>query len=272
MQSDSRNSLRRRLSYLSAVDFLPIAEQALLRAFTSGGAASGAAPAGGAGGAAGGNRGGAGATAGGGAQAGRNAGGTSSSQFGSGGGGGRSGGGGGGQGTITSGLADPDNNVAPQPLLVGRTLLVADTITNSIVVQGPPASLEIVSRLLDEIDVKAEQVMISCVFGQLALGKDLNIGVDYLRLLNNDIAGRGGSGAFTPLPVDGTTSFIPAPLTGALNGLGVYGKIGDWRVMLNALDQSSRFEVLSRPTVFMANNQKGTISSPPPTSSSATLP
>ena len=74
-------------------------------------------------------------------------------------------------------------------------------------------------------------------------------------------AGRGGSGAFTPLPVDGTTSFIPGPLTGAVNGLGVYGKIGDWRLMLNALDSSSKFEVLSRPTVFMANNQKGTISS-----------
>ncbi|WP_035615425.1 secretin N-terminal domain-containing protein [Haloferula sp. BvORR071] len=278
--TDQKNFLRRKLKFLAVADFLPVAEQALQRAFsgnTQGGAA------GGQGGAAGGQGGGrSGANFGGGGGGGNNrtsgtgssrtsAGGSSGSgsSFGGGssgssfGGGGSNGGGGSG---VTGGgnLGQPQVNSAPQSLLVGRTLLVADNITNSVVIQGPPASLEIVSKLLDEIDVKAEQVMISCVFGQLSLGKDLNYGIDYLRTVetrgDNAIGGRGGSGAGPIVPLDGS-AFDPGDLA-ATAGLGIYGKIGPhMNLYLEALQSSDKFNVISRPTVFMANNQKGTISS-----------
>lgn len=164
-------------------------------------------------------------------------------------------------------------------MLVGRTLLVADNITNSIVIQGPPASLEIINQLLDEIDVKAEQVMISCVFGQLSLGDDLNYGIDYLRTIevrgDNAVGGVGGAGRPTSVaPITGSsdnTAPVILPLDGgpfnpgdfaAQAGLGIYGKIGPYmNLYLQALQSSSRFNVISRPTVCMANNQKGSIAS-----------
>ena len=157
-----------------------------------------------------------------------------SSFGGSGGFGGGSGGGGGGGGG--SALSDPDVSSAPESVLVGRTLLVADNITNSIVVQGPPSGLEIIERLLDQIDVKPDQVMISTVIGQLTLNDSKEFGVDYL-VRSGDITGRGGGG-FGPilpiLPIVGSTtgdgqlpspSFDPGSLSGA--GLRAYGTIGD---------------------------------------------
>jgi general secretion pathway protein D len=252
-------------------DFLPVAEQALQRAFsgnTEGGSAGGGG--GGGGGAAGGGRstganfGGAGGSS---TRGGSSSSAGGSNSFGGGGGssfgGGGAGGGGGGGGG--SSLGEPNVSSAPESLLVGRTLLVADNITNSIVIQGPPAGLEIITRLLDEIDVKAEQVMISCVFGQLALGDDLSYGIDYLRNVenrgDNAVGGRGGSGGSgVNLPLDGA-AFDPGDFA-ASAGLGIYGKIGPYlNVYLRALQSSDRFNVISRPTVFMANNQKGTISS-----------
>jgi len=271
--TDQKNFLRRKLKFLAVADFLPVANDALQRAFGGANSAGGAGAAGGGG--AGGRSQGANFGGGGGGGNSRTSGSASSrtsagggsnsnsgSSFGGGGAGGAGGGGAGGGGG--SSLGDPDVNTAPESLLVGRTLLVADNITNSIVIQGPPASLEIITKLLDELDVKADQVMISCVFGQLSLGKDLNYGIDYLRTLDtrgdNAVGGRGGSGNGPLIPLDGT-AFDPGDLA-ATAGLGIYGRIGpDFNVYLRALQASDKFNVISRPTISMANNQKGTISS-----------
>ena len=258
-ESDQRNFLRRKLKFLAVADFLPIAGDALTRAFTGTGTAEAGAQA-----STGGNnrqnqrqqsngnlfnRGG-------------NQGNTSGRNSGSGGSGGSSG----------NSLADPQINSAPESLLIGRTLLVADNITNSIVVQGPPSGVEIIERLLDQVDVKADQVMISTVFGQLTLGDELSTGVDWIRAYRgNDNGGIAGSNI-----TGGTANnFDPVdlilPYTGLLagtgtfpsqTGLSLYGKIGSsLSAYVNLLSASSDFTVLSRPSIFTANNQKGTISS-----------
>ena len=291
VETSEKNFLRRKLRFLKVSEFLPVAGEALTRAFSGsgesgGGGTQGAAPAGGAPG------GGARAqaqTGGRQASAGGRGGGSSSSRGGSGASyGGSSGGGSGGGGAAGSALSDSAISSAPESKLVGRTLLVADNITNSIVVQGPPSGLEIIERLLDQIDVKPDQVMISTVIGQLTLNDDFKVGLDYLKLGNNFV-GRGGNGSGNPLPIlnqvvaamagipaigtPGTPGFVPAvPGTPAQNlfnpgtlsgsGLQVYGKIGNnLNIYLQALQSKTDFTVLSRPSIFTANNQKGTISS-----------
>ncbi len=184
-----------------------------------------------------------------------------------------------------SSLNDPSISSAPESLLVGRTLLVADNITNSVVAQGPPSALEIIERLLDQIDVKPDQVMISTVIGQLTLDDSHETGLDYL-VNSNNFVGRGGGG-FGPLmpilkyfpgspaipddpatPGDESQPAVPASNTpfnpGSLSGSGglrAYGQIGALNIFLKALQSKTDFTVLSRPSIFTSNNQKGTISS-----------
>jgi len=247
-QTDQKNFLRRKLRFLKVSEFLPVAGDALTRAFSGTGTPA----------------------AGGGAQAqsgqqnrntqqtNNNANRQSQStnrNFGGSSGGGSTG----GSSSGVSSLGDPDATTAPESLLVGRTLLVADNITNSIVVQGPPAGVEIVEKLLDQIDVRADQVMISCVFGQLSLTDGWSFGVDYVSTLGKVGAGRAGSGAGPAIPLGTTTPFNPGSLA-ASAGLGLYGSIGNnLNIYLNAKQEDSNFKVLSRPTIYTANNQKGTI-------------
>jgi type II secretory pathway component GspD/PulD (secretin) len=107
--------------------------------------------------------------------------------------------------------------------------------------------------------------MISTVIGQLTLNNSKEFGVDYL-VRSDDITGRagGGFGSILPiLPIVGDTTgngeFNPGTLTGA--GLRAYGTIGDLSIYLKALQSKTDFTVLSRPSIFTSNNQKGTISS-----------
>lgn len=251
VETSEKNFLRRKLRFLTVSDFLPIAGDALTRAFSGTGDSGGSQSAGGGGQASGGRTQQTASRQTTGRSTGANFGGNT------GGGGGMGGGSGGG-----SSLSEPNISSAPESVLVGRTLLVADNITNSIVVQGPPSGLEIIERLLDQIDVKPDQVMISTVIGQLALRDNLSVGLDYL-FIDTDFVGRGGSGrgpALPILPTTGTGAFNPGNLSGS--GLQLYGKIGNnLNVYLEALQSKGDFTVLSRPSIFTSNNQKGMISS-----------
>ena len=264
--TDQRNFLRRKLKFLSVVDFLPIAGDALTRAFN--GTGSGGADGGGA------NR--AQATGGGNRQNTQN---NSTQQgnnslFNGGGSFGGGGGAGGSLGSRGSSLSAPDVNTAPQSLLIGRTLLVADNITNSILVQGPPTAVETIENLLDELDMEADQVMISTVFGQLALGKSTSTGIDWLRAYdsnsNGGLAGSIIGGPDTGGPINNIDPrSIINPITGiaaggfpSRSGLSLYGRIGEeLGIYANLLGTSSDFTVLSRPSIYVKNNQLGTISS-----------
>ncbi len=262
VETSEKNFLRRKLRFLTVSDFLPIASDALTRAFSGGSDSGGAGATGGAQGGGGSSRsqsrgrqsassrGGSGST-------GANFGGSSSGSSGFGGGGG-SGSNGGSNSGGDAGLDDPQVSSAPESVLVGRTLLVADNITNSIVVQGPPSGLEIIERLLEHIDVKPDQVMISTVIGQLSLTDNFKLGLDFLNQ-ENDYALRGGAGTGPRMPI--LKRYGPGPLAANV-GLQAYGKIGNnLRVYLDALQERSDFTVLSRPSIFTSNNQKGTISS-----------
>ena len=266
VETSEKNFLRRKLRFLTVSEFLPIAGDALTRAF------SGTGDSGGSGG--GGASGSQGASGGstrtsqtssrqsGSSSSNRGSSSSSGANFGGGSSGGFGGGGGGGGGGGSS-LGDSEVSSAPESVLVGRTLLVADNITNSIVVQGPPSGLEIIERLLDQIDVKPDQVMISTIIGQYTLNKSKEFGVNYL-FDDKDIAlgGGGGGGAILPL-VTGATSrfpqFDPSSLSGS--GLRALGTVGDLGIYLKALQSKTDFTVLSRPSIFTSNNQKGTISS-----------
>jgi general secretion pathway protein D len=268
VESDSRNFMRRKLRFLPVGDFLDVAGDALTRAF--GGSAEGGGAGGGgraqtststgrgAGsslGAGGGrsSRGGAGTSQFGGGSSGGGFGGNSGIGGGSsfGGGSGSSfGGGGGGGGFSGSGT---EGDIRPVSLIVGRTLLVADKISNSIVVQGPPSGVEIINNLLDEIDVKADQVMISTVFGQLTLGDRKVLGTDWIRSLKSTGDGSLGFNSGNVIPT-GNAVFN--------SGLGLYGTLGNsLDFYLRAIQDNSDFNVISTPSIVANNNQTGVISS-----------
>lgn len=272
--TSEKTFLRRKLRFLTVSEFLPIAGDALTRAFSGtgdGGGTSGGSSGGATGGATGGNsRTQSSSRSSGSSRSSRSSStggsssgfGGSSSGFGGSSGGGSSGFGGGGGGG-GSALSDPAVSSAPESLLVGRTLLVADNITNSVVAQGPPSALEIIEKLLDQIDVKPDQVMISTVIGQLTHENEKDYGVGYL-FRGQDIKGGGGGGVIPILPIaeDANNRFPridPSGIAGA--GLRAYGTVGDMRIFLKALQTRSNFTVLSRPSIFTSNNQKGSISS-----------
>ncbi len=187
------------------------------------------------------------------------------------GGGGRGGGLGGGSGSGVGGniedrLAAPTGSTAPESINVGSTTLIADRRANSILVLGPPESRQKVATILDRLDTRPLQVYLSTVIGQLTVGRGQEFGVDVLQKFSTNsstssgIAGslRTRSGALDTI-VDPTTLIEAAafPLPAGLTLYGAFDDVLD--VYVKALQTSNRFRVLSRPTIYTANNKKAVI-------------
>jgi len=253
--NDIDNFLKRELKYLPVADFLPLAENALLRYQDGANAQGGASRTGGTTGSRTSSRTGGGIT-----NNSRNS--TSRSNFGNNGGGGIGGGG---------SLGSPQELGGPESLLIGNTLLIGDSQLNNVIVSGPPEHLRIIDQLLDEIDIRPRQVYISAVIAQVTLGDDLRYGMDILRTVDDiDIGGESVNiaGLYRTAASSGSTILDVSTLDQVANfpagaeGFNAWASIGTFlNAYVEALENTSKFQVLSRPFVFTANNQVANIAS-----------
>ena len=70
-------------------------------------------------------------------------------------------------------------DTTPKAVTVGNAKIIADQRANTIIVLGNREVVVKVGKILDEMDVKAPQVALSTVIGELTLHNDEEFGVDY---------------------------------------------------------------------------------------------
>jgi general secretion pathway protein D len=194
-------------------------------------------------------------------------------------GGGGTSGGTGSVSAVTPSLQAPQENNVPTVVTVGKTRLMADNNSNSIIVFGSPDIVSRVFAMIDELDRKPLQVYLATVIGELTVSQGSEFGIDILQKFQK--VGQGGlaTGVVTP----GTSGFagstsstttttaspVPEPrsLTSSLGfplptGLTLYGAIGSTLdAYVRALETTDRFKVISRPSVYTTNNKLAVIAS-----------
>ncbi len=173
---------------------------------------------------------------------------------------------------VSEQLSTEPTDTTPQSVTVGNTKLIADARANSIIVLGTREVVSKVSKILDEMDVKAPQVALSTVIGELRLNNNEEFGIDYLlQFKKNNIAqspdvGVGGGLRNTGASIIDPASLITFPAfsdaLGATSGATAYVAAGNTlAAIVKALDSTGRFRTISRPTVFTSNNKKAIIAS-----------
>ncbi|MBW0001326.1 MAG: hypothetical protein JO015_19700 [Verrucomicrobia bacterium] len=173
-------------------------------------------------------------------------------------------------------LQEPNEQLGPQAVIVGKTRIISDSKDNKILVIGPPESLSKVEAILTRLDRRPQQVYLATVIGQLQLTKDFEFGVDFAQLYRH-ISGNGtgvassninttavsnGNTIVEPSSLSNVGSLVTNAIGGAASGLAIYGKISDAvAVLIKALDNRGNFKVLARPSIYTANNKRAVISS-----------
>jgi type II secretory pathway component GspD/PulD (secretin) len=176
-------------------------------------------------------------------------------------------------------IAFPLDEVAPISVLVGKTRIIADRISNSIIIVGSREAEKIVLDMIDRLDRKPVQVYLATVIGELSLTDDAEFGVDYIQRFSPWDSGTDRKGGFTGGLINNRTDILggPAGVGRAINdvstmittnpfgpssGLNLYGQIGQsLDVVISALESTDRFTVLSRPVVYTQNGKRAEITS-----------
>ncbi len=182
-----------------------------------------------------------------------------------------------------SGLDTQPVDTTPTIAVVGTTKIIADQSSNTIILLGGAEAKDKVFQTLDQLDVRPKQVVIRTIIGELSLGKNGELGFNYLlrtnkgSLLTQYNAAALPSSATTSTDTTGTTTTTGATsLSSALNtfstlavgtasgfsGVGGILSIGkSFDVILSALESTNRFKTISRPTIMTTNNKKAIIAS-----------
>jgi general secretion pathway protein D len=172
-------------------------------------------------------------------------------------------------------LQEPNEQLGPQSMAVGKTRIISDAKDNKIVVIGPPESVQKVRILLETLDRRPQQVYLSTVIGQLSLNNETDFGVDFTQTYkkisqNAGVASSNLSSTGTQAGIfnsNGQIAIDPRQILGSgvvpgTQGLAIYGSITDAiRVFVRAVDTRDKLTILARPAVYTANNKRAVISS-----------
>jgi type II secretion system protein D len=177
-------------------------------------------------------------------------------------------GGAGGGGSRTN-IQAQDIPTAPESLLIGKTHLVGDNVSNSIIVNGPPHHIELIGNLVRDLDVASQQVALSAVVGSYGLSDQHNFGIDLAQILKDSGAGFSAAGSTSfgvPSVIDPGTLNSMSNLLAARGsegqGVALYGLIGDdLGVFVNALESNTNFRTLNRTILMTRNNRVANLSS-----------
>jgi general secretion pathway protein D len=182
---------------------------------------------------------------------------------------------------ISEELSTEAVDTTPKSVSIGNAKIIADQRANSIIVLGNREVVVKVQKILDEMDVPAPQVALSTVIGELTLNNDEEFGADWFLKYKNKVLGVSHN-AGVPLPfptataagsptAGGTPAAIidPSGLMGFANalqsvaaGTNVYVAAGNYlAAAVHLMEQTGKFKVVSRPTVFTSNNKKAIIAS-----------
>ena len=184
-------------------------------------------------------------------------------------------GGTGGTLNISEELSTQPVDTTPKAVVIGNAKIIADQRANTIIMLGNQEIVVKVQKILDEMDVKAPQVALSTVIGELTLNNDEEFGIDYFAKYDRKVVGTSRN---TGVPlglggVSGSTSITnivdPAHLidfnriiSNVATGTNVYVAMGNYlAAVVHALEGTGRFRVLNRPVVFTSNNKKAIIAS-----------
>jgi general secretion pathway protein D len=202
--------------------------------------------------------------------------------------GGSSGGSSGGGQNFSEELSTQAVDTTPKAVTIGNAKIIADQRANAIIVLGNREVVVKVTKILDEMDVKAPQVVLSTVIGELSLNNDQQFGIDYFQKFKhvptNSVQGGFAGISRNPIATGNNALVDPGSLinfqnlaaAAATGGTNVFLSTGfGLSAIVKMLDSTGRFKVINRPVVFTSNNKKAIIASgqeiPVPVSTLSTI-
>ncbi len=154
---------------------------------------------------------------------------------------------------------------APGAPLKEGVRIIPDEENNLLVIVAPPYEWNVISRLLEKLDVMPRQVLCEVLIADVVLTDNLRYGIEWFLNTRQEQA---LPNTFTPPPSFGGAQAPPLELvqgaSAALQGAGGFtflarDALNLFRTTVNLLAEEGKVEVLASPHIMAANNQEARI-------------
>jgi len=142
----------------------------------------------------------------------------------------------------------PDAVGAAERLLEREVAIVAEPISNALLMSANPRYFEEIKSLIEQLDQPQPQVLIQSLIAEVVIDATTDLGVEW--------AYTGSSGSKT---YDIGTDFGVANALQSFGGFSAAITGSDYTFLVRALQNDGRLEILSRPQILTADNQPATI-------------
>jgi general secretion pathway protein D len=133
-------------------------------------------------------------------------------------------------------------------MLEQEVAIVAEETSNALLLSANPRYFTEIKKLIDELDQPQPQVLIQVLLAEVSLDAARDLGIEW----------RFNASIGAADIISGTELGVPAAL-GPLSGLTAAVTGDDYTVLLRALEDEGRLEVLSRPQILTADNRPAAI-------------
>lgn len=154
--------------------------------------------------------------------------------------------------TINSTAMDENQHIINVKSLLNQVILVPNNDTNSIIITSAPDDKPIIEKILTQLDIKPQQVMIETLIVEAELDKTDQYGIELSgtmgKLFGN--ARGNGSGSTSTIAAQGASTFGQGGISYTLN-------LGQYQAIFQAMQEDANYKVLSTPRIFTTNNASG---------------
>ncbi len=167
-------------------------------------------------------------------------------------------------GTAALTSTDPSNPTSGKVAFDGDISISADSSTNSLVVNASKSDYEKLKQVIDDLDIRRQQVLVEATIMQVSLDRSQGVGVEWTTALGTDDFGAIGQNNF-----GGLTNLIsnPAALSDLTLAAASSGSIvlpggitlPSQAVLISALSRNTNVNVLSSPTILATDNEEAEI-------------
>jgi general secretion pathway protein D len=135
--------------------------------------------------------------------------------------------------------------------------ITPDGSTNALVIVAPPSDFEVISKIIDKLDIVREQVLVEMLIVEVSEERLRDLGVDWATF---DPASSSSVRGFASTNFGPRTDFLSGTAeglsVGAWKAIGGTTKIG---AILNAMEKESGVNILSTPHILASNHRKAKI-------------
>ncbi len=145
--------------------------------------------------------------------------------------------------------------------LSGEVTFIPDKVNNFIIIKASPRDYSIIHNVLKQLDVIPRQVLIDVFIAEVSFSDTLNYGIEYylknhgIKIGNNKY--NGAINLNKGINADSENSIIGSGLLGFTYT--IFDRVGGLRALINALEETSKVNILASPSILSVDNQEARI-------------